>query len=479
MKKKSIKRFVWAAMSALCVCACTILSACGASQPKIKITIGMWQGSSVYDTDFYEEQIAAFEQAYPQYEIESSPYVYDSETAVAKFASGQLPTLFEVDASRVRDAYRNGHIQDIASYLQSYGWLDKVDDFFLDEISDGARVYGVPAEQYALGMVLNLPLLCSAGIIEQDEQGEYILYDDLGEPLYPDTFAEILAASETIVDHSSKKIYSAMFPSGDADSGKLFLDIAYNFGCGALEQCDAEGNWSLVLDTDEFGDAMRWVRSMSQEGYADDSKAYGVEDWAADMAQNAIAFAFCQSNRLSTALAAEPSLNGNIAFVPMPVAEGEESSSAWNGTVFAVNSRADREQTEGAFLFLQFMGYGPDTDEHSFSVLEYGFSERNRQGDPVFPVLSVWQDAAYEEKLQEIYLQYANVNATYIREFYRGFDGRRRASEPYACTELYLLMDSLFDNMLFNATTSNIVTLIEEGERGFTERYLSRIGAEG
>ena len=94
MKKKSIKRFVWAAMSALCVCACTILSACGASQPKIKITIGMWQGSSVYDTDFYEEQIAAFEQAYPQYEIESSPYVYDSETAVAKFASGQLPTLF-------------------------------------------------------------------------------------------------------------------------------------------------------------------------------------------------------------------------------------------------------------------------------------------------------------------------------------------------------------------------------------------------
>lgn len=471
-----MKRSVVAVVSALCICIGAMLSSCGTSSPKIKISIGMWQGSSVYDTDFYEEQIAAFEETYPQYEIESAPYVYDSETAVAKFASGQLPTLFEVDASLVREAYHNGHIQDVASYLESFGWLDKVDDFFLEEIADGQRVYGVPAEQYALGMVLNLPLLCNAGIIEQDEQGEYILYDDFGEALYPDTFSEILSASEIVVNHSSKKIFGAMFPSGDADSGKFYLDVVYNFGSDALEQCDADGNWSLVLDTDEFGNAMRWVRLMSQEGYVDDSKAYGVEDWAAAMAQNEIAFAFCQSNSLSTALAAEPSLNGNIAFVPMPVAERREvSSSVWNGTVFAVNSRADSEQTKGAFLFLQFMGYGPNTDEHSLSVIEYSFSECSRQGIPVFPIISVWKDAEYQEKLSDIYLRYENVNASYIGEFYHGFDGRKRSSEPHACRELYLLLDSLFDNMLFNATTSNIVTLIAEGEKEFTEKYLSRI----
>lgn len=437
----------------------------------------MWQGSSVYDAEFYEERIAAFEEAYPQYEIEVSPYVYDPETAVAKFASGQLPILFEMDASYARGAYRNGHIRDVSAELKALGWLDKADAFFLEEISDGGRVYGVPAEQYAAGMVLNLPLLCEAGVIGQDAQGGYILYDAQGEPLYPDTFSELLAASEAVVRHTSGGAYGAMIPSGDADCGRLFLDMVYNFGSERLEQRDEAGNWRLVLNTDAFGDAMRWVRSMSLEGCIDHSAQYGVEDWAAAMAAGEIAVAFCRSDSLSTALAAEPGLNGSIAFVPMPSAEGVNSSSVWGGTVFAVSSRADSAQTEGAFLFLQFMGYGPDAGEGTFSVVEHNIRERSRQGVPVFPVLSVWEDEAYEAHLRAVYTEFQNVDAAYIREFYDGFDARKRSGEPHAREELYTLLDSLFDKMLFDATTSNIVTLIADGEREFTERYLSGIGS--
>ena len=69
-------------------------------------------------------------------------------------------------------------------------------------------MYGVPAEQYAAGMVLNLPLLCEAGVIGQDAQGGYILYDAQGEPLYPDTFSELLAASEAVVLHTSGGAYA-------------------------------------------------------------------------------------------------------------------------------------------------------------------------------------------------------------------------------------------------------------------------------
>ena len=123
------------------------------------------------------------------------------------------------------------------------------------------------------------------------------------------------------------------------------------------------------------------------------------------------------------------------------------------------------------------MGYGPDAGEGTFSVVEHNIRERSRQGVPVFPVLSVWADEAYEAHLRAVYAEFQNVDAAYIREFYDGFDARKRSGEPHAREELYTLLDSLFDKMLFDATTSNIVTLIADGEREFTERYLSGIGS--
>ena len=268
-----------------------------------------------------------------------------------------------------------------------------------------------------------------------------------------------------------------MIPSGDADCGRLFLDMVYNFGSERLEAARRAGNWRLVLNTDAFGDAMRWVRSMSLEGCIDHSAPYGVEDWAAAMAAGEIAVAFCRSDSLSTALAAEPGLNGSIAFVPMPAAEGVNSSSVWGGTVFAVSSRADSAQTEGAFLFLQFMGYGPDAGEGTFSVVEHNIRERSRQGVPVFPVLSVWADEAYEAHLRAVYAEFQTWTRRTSGNFTTDSTRASARASRMPREELYTQLDSLFDKMLFDATTSNIVTLIADGEREFTERYLSGIGS--
>lgn len=475
----TFKKFIKAAgalASAAALGLCPLLSACQSGEGRIKLTIGMVKGSTEEEKQFFDECERAFEELYPEYDVVSEPYVYDSNTVVAKFASGKLPAVFEADASLVREAYLNGYIKDVREYLDEYGWLEKTDSRFLTEISVGTAVCGVPAKQYAAGMVLNLPLLFEAGVIETDGDGNYVLYSD-GEALYPDTFDEVADAARRVAA-AGDGTGAIFLSSGDESCGKIFLEMVYNFGSGGLEYTDAEGNWQLSLTHDEFGDAMRWVRQMAQERLIADAYAGGTEGWASEMAAGRVAIAFCQNDQLMAALAAEPTLSDSIAFVPMPAAEDKATFSSWNGTVYAISSLASDEQTEGIFRFLQFMGKGAQADEHSEYISEMRMKIRYDGGIPVLPEISAWNDEGYVDMMNRLYNKYVNVNEQYFEEFYIRFGSVELIAEPYARSHLYSLMDELFSKMLYEATTSNIVTLTEEGERAFSEKYLAGIAAD-
>lgn len=475
MAFKNLKTALCGALLPAVSAALLLSPACAAENNKIKLSLGIWRGSSAAEREYYEECKRAFEKSFPEYELVYSPYEYSEDTVVAKYASGQLPTLFEADASLVKGALRNGYIRDVSASLRDFGWLDKADDYFLSQISEGGRVCGVPAEQYSVGMVLKLPLLYEAGVIGRDRSGKYNLYSPSGRALYPDTFDKLAAAVADVVNISGHTRYGIFLPSGDERCGRLYADMIYSFGAERLEYTDADGRWRLSLGQDSTGGAMRWVRLMSQERYADISERFSVEDWASAMAEDRAAVAFCQSNELYTALAAEPALNGQIAFVPMPVANGAKSRAVWNGKVYAVSGRATDEQVRGAFEFLKFMGYGPDADAQSLRYIERRFAERFANGISVFPPLSVWRDGEYAQRISEIFIKYKNTEEEYYRDFYYGFHDRKAEGEPHARDKLHLTINGLFSKMLYEATTSDVVRLISESEAEFTEAYLSKI----
>ena len=467
----SVKKFTAAACAALLLLSASALSACGGVQNRIKITVGLWRGTSAAEKEFYEECKIAFEDKFPQYEVVSSPYLYSDDTVVAKFASGQLPAVFEVDASSVGRAYSNGFVRDVTAYMKQYGWYEKADGYFLSEISSGEVTCGVPAEQYSAGMVLNLPLLHEAGVIGKGADGKYILYEN-GSAVYPDTFEKVARAARAV--RAKSRAYGLFLPSGDGENGKIYADIIYNFGCDRLEYGDGDGKWKLSPPDGGVGDAMRWVKQMAQEGCVDSSFAYGVDDWAAKMAGGEVAMAFCYSSSLTAALTAEPSLNGNIAFVPLPTVR-ESAVAVWNGKVYAVSTSASDEQAKGVFEFLKFFGYGPDTDGQSTYYTEKRIRENYAKGVSVFPPLSGWKDGEYNAAMRVLYGRYANTEDEYFSVFFDGFDARKRSGEPYARDELHILLDELFGIMLFEPTTSNLVTLLAESEQRFTERYLKDI----
>ena len=472
---QSIRRKFFAVFLVVTMLAAScMLFACNGTDNKIKITVGIWRGTTAYEKKLYEECASAFEAKYPQYEIVSSPYVYSSDSVVGKYASGQLPTLFQVDVSYLGGALASGYVRDVSEPMREYGWTDKADGYFLSQLTFDGKVGGVPCEQYSCGMVLNLPLLYNAGVLDKADNGNYLLYDESGNALYPDTFDKLRQACAAVQRVCGNDTYGLFLPSGDEECGKVYADIVYNFGTDNLEVTDNEGNVSLKLDTDYFTAALRWVKAMAQEGYVDDSQAYATDDWVAEMSQNKAAIAFCQSSVLYGALLNDSELADKIAFVPMPN-NGSTTRSVWSGKAYCIGGKATDEQMRGAFEFLRFWGDGPEANVNSTYFAEKRYALAAAEKSMVVARPWVWDDVDYRAYADKLVNRYGNANQAYFAEFNQTFDIRKRADEPYCAKQLRALLDEMFAEMLFRGNDTDIVKYVGEQQKAFTERYLADI----
>ena len=472
---QSIRRKFFAVFLVVTMLAAScMLFACNGTDNKIKITVGIWRGTTAYEKKLYEECASAFEAKYPQYEIVSSPYVYSSDSVVGKYASGQLPTLFQVDVSYLGGALASGYVRDVSEPMREYGWTDKADGYFLSQLTFDGKVGGVPCEQYSCGMVLNLPLLYNVGVLDKANDGSYLLYDESGNALYPDTFDKLRQACAAVQRVCGNDTYGLFLPSGDEECGKVYADIVYNFGTDNLEVTDNEGNVSLKLDTDYFTAALRWVKAMAQEGYVDDSRAYDPDEWVAEMSQNKAAIAFCQSSVLYGALLNDSELADKIAFVPMPN-NGSTTRSVWSGKAYCIGGKATDEQMRGAFEFLRFWGDGPEANVNSTYFAEKRYALAAAEKSMVVARPWVWDDVDYRAYADKLVNRYGNANQAYFAEFNQTFDIRKRADEPYYANKLRVVLDEIFADMLFRGNDTDIVKLIAEQQTAFTERYLASI----
>lgn len=134
----------------------------------------------------------------------------------------------------------------------------------------------------------------------------------------------------------------------------------------------------------------------------------------------------------------------------------------------------DNKYGRGYDGVVQFpFGYGPDADRQSTYFTENRISKNYADGVSVFPPLSGWKAGEYVAAMRDIYDRYKNTEDEYFKAFFDGFDARKRSREPYATEELNLLLNGLFGYMIFEPTTSNIVTLLSESEKSFNEKYLT------
>jgi multiple sugar transport system substrate-binding protein len=111
------------------------------------------------------DEVKAFETANPNIKIDAKEGTMDAQTFPARLAGGQLEDVFHVWFTTPPDLIARKQAADLSPYVNEFPAISQLRPDLLKVFSspDG-KVFGIPTEQYTLGLVYNRELFKRAGL---------------------------------------------------------------------------------------------------------------------------------------------------------------------------------------------------------------------------------------------------------------------------------------------------------------------------
>lgn len=446
-----MRKLNWLAMVTLMLL--SVCTSCGNKPGKIVLKIGFWpENTETRDVAMYNEWKTAFEKDHPEYEIKAEPYTYDTTTVGSKYLTKTLPTVFQTWFTEPLKLKDRSYIRPITNQLSELGWDEMMDEEMRATLTFDNEIYGVPRDGYGLGLLINIKTLGDNGLLPENEDGTYSIYNEDGSPAYPTTFEEIYEFAKTIQEYDETK--GILICSANKNGGWQFSNIAWNFGA-SLQVQENSGRWVSNLDSDECVEALSWILSMKQDELLLNSVSVAYDEWYSAI-ESKVAMAFVGSDVLQLA-----KTNGNVdmddlAFVPMPTGDGTHHYSLYGGTPYVFAANATDEQVEGVLKFFEYIGRSPLVSDISKAAMEKGKETATAKGQPILPTIKPWKNEAYVAYATELEEKYVTVNMENYSPFFDSISMYKHPEEPYYTQEMYEYLDSAIQNVLMNPDTVNV-----------------------
>ena len=433
-------------------------TSCGGSDgEKIKLTIGFWpENTQTNDVAMYKEWKEAFERDNPQYEIVADHYTYSPSTVGTKYATNTLPDVFETWFTEPQKLVSDKFIRPITDILKTNGWDAVMDSNMKKSLTFDDQIYGIPRDGYGLGLLINTKTFVENGLLEEDENGNAIMYKEDGSPAYPTTFEEIYEVSNIIAENTETK--GILICSVNKNGGWQFSNMCWNYG--ATLQSEVDGRIVASLNTQESVDALSWIQKMKQEDLLLNSPSISYDDWY-NKINESVAMAIVGSDVLQLAQTQGKVDMKNLAFVPMPTGDGEHHYSLYGGTPYVFSRKTTDEQVEGIIKFFEYVGRTPFVSDISKAAVVSGNQTAIKKNQPILPTIKPWTNTEYVTYMQEMEDEYVTVDMYYYKDFFDNIEANKHPEVTYAAQEMYEYLDTAIQAILVNPDTSNPQSLLD------------------
>ena len=436
------------------------------AEGKVTLTLGIWPEDvdtgaiEAHETNF----LPAFQAAMPDVEIVKAHYRYAVDTFINMAEGGTAPTLFETWYTEPQKLIAAGYVADITDELAELGWLDKMNPVVRKIVSDkDGRVYAVPRDGYALGMMINAEVFEDAGLVDAD-----------GLPLYPKTWDEFITVGQTIKEKTGSAALCLL--AADAAGGWHFSNIAWTFGA-VLETQNAEGKWEANLNSPEAVAAMQYVKDLKWK-YDLLTSDPTTENWGTGFAQlgtGAAAMYIAASDGVNMPTEQNGLATDKLMLVGIPA--GPAGAFALSGgTPYMIAKGSTHEQIMAGLKYLECMGRAPVLTDSAKNGMLLDAQSRKDRGVPVVNVpVPAWTDEEYNGAQRDANAQFTNVDPRMFEQYYKliGTEGALRTEEPAQTQDLYTQLTNVLQAVvtdqnadvqaLLDTADANLQALLDAG----------------
>ena len=203
----------------------------------------------------FQKDVEAFQAKFTTIKIDAREGMMDPQTFAAKIAGGQLEDVFYVYFTDPQGLIRKRQVADISPYLGDVPATKQIRPELMRIFSDeGGKVYGLPSQNYSMGLVYNRELFTKAGL-------------DPANP--PKTWPEVRAAAKKLAALGDGVVGYGDYSKSNT-GGWHFTAETYSLG-GEVAVPDGE-SWKAGFNSPQGKQVlqqlkdMRWVdRSMGDK----------------------------------------------------------------------------------------------------------------------------------------------------------------------------------------------------------------------
>ena len=400
----------------------------GTGDEKVTLKLGIWpEDTLTADIELHEGYVKTFNAAHPNVEVVPSYYKYATDTFVSLAESGNLPTIFETWYTEPQKLINGDFVADITDILEERGWLDDINPSIRELLSKDGRIYGIPRDGYALGLMLNVELFEEAGLVDEN-----------GYPLYPKTWQELAETAKTIKDKTGQAGLCLL--AKDNAGGWHFSNIAWAFGA-TLTLDNGDGTFTSNLNTPEAIAAMEYVKSLKWD-YDVLTADPTNEDWGTGFVNlgTGTAAMYIAAN---DAVNQPTQVNGlpvdKLAMCALPAGPNGEQYSLSGGTPYMFAKSATRAEINAALDYLEVMGKAPVATEDAIAGMKSDAENKIANGVPVIPRFPCWINEEVLKAENDIIAEYGNVDTKLYEGYFEATkaDGNLRMEEPGSAQDMY------------------------------------------
>ena len=422
---------------------------------KTVVKLGIWPEDTMPgEIAMHKEFVNKMKVKYPDVIIQPANYRYAVDTFVPMAEAKLVPTIFETWFTEPQKLIAGGFVKDITLELRSLGWDTKMNRTIKELLSKDGRIYGVPRDAYALGLMLNAQVFREAGLVDRN-----------GIPLYPKTWEE-LAKTAQIIKQKTGSAGLCLLAKDNA-GGWHFTNIAWGFG--AVFQVRRGNIWIAQINTPEVAAALQYVKDLKWQ--------YNVltadptnEDWVSG-------FQAIGTGKAAMYIAAQDAVNQptmvnglpvrDLAIVPVP-AGPKGQYSLMGGTPYMFAANATSAEVTAALRYLEIMGRAPVVTDETMAGLRADAKMRKQNGIPIIDSFPAWTDPVYLQAQKDVNREFRNVDDRLFADYFAmvGKSTNLRTEEPMLAQDMYAELTKVLQAVLTDRN-ANVQALLDTAQRNF------------